>query len=1133
MNETIPSWDGDPTAFETFSTAARWYERSLKENERKLAASRIWQRLSGAAKSVVRHLDPGDFDDSNGLTKLLNILRESPLQKLPVPDSFSRLERWSQLRRGPQETIPQLIVREEDLFVELQQALKRARAERALPPTRTTAAGTSRPERDPSASPSGSPLAGGDQGEDDGVGFVAAPPMAANTTGFFEDELRGYRLLKASKLTSTERQHVLTLTKNATHFELIRRALRTLFSEEDSAHLGRGQKNVWWTQEEWHDDHDDYYDQPEHGAYFGDYGDNYYDSTWDEWQDDSTWYGDDWHTDGATDDASVQQSAHDEMDDVPEDLRGQVQEAYALSQEANKTLSQAKAAVAKVRAARGYYSPESASGKGMSPTSYKGSSGPCIICGKPDHHTSKCPDRFPAGSKGKGFGGKKSKGKGFGGKSFGKKGKGGKKGKFKNKSKGVNYSSGYPYVEDNVYDGYFVNSVALDVYVLSLENQEVSWRSPQKALVDTGATENVAGVASISRLLDMSGFPYKVVMNDRPTFRFGDGLSLKATSRVDLTTKALGLLKVYVLDGTGEQTPFLLGARDLYDRRSSIDYEALVLAWRDDLSRDWACPLVRLESGHLSIELGRPPRRYRRLPEPRGRGDDDGRDEPRDDDDDGGGEDGDNGPDDGGERPPKIIRRRAPGSVRGEGNNLTQALRSSAHAASHDEAIPGLNGENIRFPLRPPHHQSETSPSEEAPELSPVPTTPNTEDIEAADRRAEEECRKMYAVDRKAAKHGALPKRAPTPQTPFTPTEEEFPNEPEETHEETHEGEEQESEECNEPDDIIEDDEPKQTKDSHTVMMVSHVSRESDVWISEGDSCHVLDGLQPLRERLERLARALGSSQDVPRSSSPTVTGFRSPSDGMAMLGMPSTKAEVQSTCNMEQLHTVCPKIELCGEDWPSRSASQCWTGPSGPCGCFGGASDDLRRGPDQREGGPREDHGSPGSWIGDYWAGNNLYPCEGIPEAWQVADGTQGSTNADVSKGSVGATDCDDHLGGARVAGVDEQERYGWLDRDDRGGSSPSSIAQVDGQGKGETCGREAGAGGLRTRMSKMWQSLQKIRSGISSTWDCHGKHDNTALRLTLRTPLLRMSHDTSPRMGLWMLKMEGLMDFILWRSM
>lgn len=252
----------------------------------------------------------------------------------------------------------------------------------------------------------------------------------------------------------------------------------------------------------------------------------------------------------------------------------------------------------------------------MSPTSYKGSSGPCIICGKPDHHTSKCPDRFSSGSKGKGFGGKKSKGKGYGGKPFGKKGKGGRKGKSKGKS--VNYASGYPYVEDYVHDGYFVNSVNLDVYVLSLENQEVSWRSPQKALVDTGATENVAGIASMSRLLDSSGFQYNVVMNDRPTFRFGDGLTLKATSRVDLTTTALGVLKIYVLDGTGEQTPLLIGARDLFDRRASIDYEALVLCWRDDIDRDWVSPLFRLDSGHLSIELGRKPRRYHRLPPPDG-----------------------------------------------------------------------------------------------------------------------------------------------------------------------------------------------------------------------------------------------------------------------------------------------------------------------------------------------------------------------------------------------------------------------------------------------------------------------------------------------------------------------------------
>jgi len=35
---------------------------------------------------------------------------------------------------------------------------------------------------------------------------------------FFGDELRGYRLLKAAKPTTSERQHILTLTTNSTRF---------------------------------------------------------------------------------------------------------------------------------------------------------------------------------------------------------------------------------------------------------------------------------------------------------------------------------------------------------------------------------------------------------------------------------------------------------------------------------------------------------------------------------------------------------------------------------------------------------------------------------------------------------------------------------------------------------------------------------------------------------------------------------------------------------------------------------------------------------------------------------------------------------------------------------------------------
>ena len=58
----VPTWNGDPASFEAFATACKWYTLSLKEGERRLAESRVWQRLQGAAKSVVRHLDPSEYD---------------------------------------------------------------------------------------------------------------------------------------------------------------------------------------------------------------------------------------------------------------------------------------------------------------------------------------------------------------------------------------------------------------------------------------------------------------------------------------------------------------------------------------------------------------------------------------------------------------------------------------------------------------------------------------------------------------------------------------------------------------------------------------------------------------------------------------------------------------------------------------------------------------------------------------------------------------------------------------------------------------------------------------------------------------------------------------------------------------
>ena len=127
----VPTWSGDPVEFDTFAIACRWYEKALKESERKQAASRVWAKLTGPAKAVVRNLNPDEFEHNDGLTRLVQVLRSSPLQQLPVPDLFKRLDVWHYLRRQSGESIPQLLVREEDMFVQLQSALKRAREDRA------------------------------------------------------------------------------------------------------------------------------------------------------------------------------------------------------------------------------------------------------------------------------------------------------------------------------------------------------------------------------------------------------------------------------------------------------------------------------------------------------------------------------------------------------------------------------------------------------------------------------------------------------------------------------------------------------------------------------------------------------------------------------------------------------------------------------------------------------------------------------------------------------------------------------------------------------------------------------------------------------------------------------------------
>ena len=600
----MPTWSGDPAEFEHFATACRWYEKSLKESERRQAAPRIWSRLQGAAKAVVRHLNPDEYETDRGLQKLLQVLRDSPLQQLPVPDSFSRLEKWNSLRRRDGESIAELLVREEDLFTQLQQALQRARGDRIGNSPVSVSFGPD--PRDVPSTPSqtgaggDSPIRGGPRQSAVPQTVPEEPTRAAvSHTDFFGDEMRGYRLLKAASLSRQEKQNILTQTHNSTQFVTIRRALRTMFAEdaEPQRQMRRG-RGIWWQDADEENFQGDWENeewlqwQEAQEAYWAEWSptasgwqdDSWHDALWasDEWS--QSWPSDSWED-------AIQEYEIEPNDAADGPEEAQFREAYALAAgEANKTLAQARDAVKKVRMARGYYAPESNSGKGLqsSPSSSparsgkgfgggsfgagKGKSGksgfgPCFICNRPGRSYVHCPDRF---------GGGKSPGK------FGKFGKG--KGK----------------------PSYFVSLGTLSVFWTADAKSDGCFT---RVVIDTGASENAVGAASLQKLLSNGKFMYSVCMEDRPTFRFGNGQRSRAASRVDIQGTSLGTVSFYVLVGEeAEQTPPLLGASTLRSKKAGISYENDMFVythWEEGRPEPevFAVRLQVLPSRHITIDL--------------------------------------------------------------------------------------------------------------------------------------------------------------------------------------------------------------------------------------------------------------------------------------------------------------------------------------------------------------------------------------------------------------------------------------------------------------------------------------------------------------------------------------------------
>ena len=83
--------------------------------------ARLWADLHGPAKEVVRACKPQECEDARGAEGLLQILRESPLDPMPVPDVNKKIQAYDQMMRRPVGLLGEYIVREKRAFRERQE----------------------------------------------------------------------------------------------------------------------------------------------------------------------------------------------------------------------------------------------------------------------------------------------------------------------------------------------------------------------------------------------------------------------------------------------------------------------------------------------------------------------------------------------------------------------------------------------------------------------------------------------------------------------------------------------------------------------------------------------------------------------------------------------------------------------------------------------------------------------------------------------------------------------------------------------------------------------------------------------------------------------------------------------------
>ena len=128
QGDKIPTWDNDPDNFPDFEDRVLWYERGLKNNDRKQTVARIVQRLTGVPWRTIKDLSKDDHDRlcQSGVKALLTFLR-GQLVEDGVPEIGKRFgEYLGKFQRKPGQGMRAFVQHHKHLQNRVEEAIRKA-----------------------------------------------------------------------------------------------------------------------------------------------------------------------------------------------------------------------------------------------------------------------------------------------------------------------------------------------------------------------------------------------------------------------------------------------------------------------------------------------------------------------------------------------------------------------------------------------------------------------------------------------------------------------------------------------------------------------------------------------------------------------------------------------------------------------------------------------------------------------------------------------------------------------------------------------------------------------------------------------------------------------------------------------